>query len=160
MNEMPSTAMGTLRLMPSTVDQIARFSKQVIQGVMDGEVHPLELLVMLRALEKVSETVYDAIKPNINTAADRYSEKSIELFGATIEKSDIGVKYDYASSGDVVYERRKSIMDAAKTLVTEREQFLRTLKEPMTAVDDETGEVYTIRPPLKRSTQGVKVSFR
>jgi hypothetical protein len=157
MNQLPSSALGTLKLMPSNLQQVAMFSKQLVQSVMDGQTNPLELLVLLRALEKTSETVIDCIRENINSEASKFGEREIEMFGARLEKSEVGTKYDYASSGDVIWEQRDSAVKSAESLRKERETFLRALREPMTAVNEDTGEVFTIRPPMKRSTSFVKV---
>lgn len=159
MNELPNTALGTLKLMPSNLEQVSRFSKQLVQSVMDGETNPLQLLVMLRALEKTSEVVIDCIRENINSEASKFSEREINMFGATLEKSEVGTKYDYASTGDIEWEQRDALVNAATNLRKEREAFLRALKEPMTVVNEETGEVTQIRPPLKRSTTFVKVKL-
>lgn len=155
--ELPTTAMGVLRIMPASKSEAGRFAAQVINSVKAGEVNPHEVLVLLRALQNVSETVLDGIKENINTEADRYSERRFEAYGATIEKAELATKYKYEHSGDREWERRKSSVDAAMSLLKERESFLRALKEPMTAVDEESGEVYRIVPPPKFSTSGLKV---
>lgn len=160
MNDLPQTALGTLKLMPSNLQQVAKFSKQLVQSVMDGETNPLELLVLLRALEKTSETVIDCIRENINSAAGKFSEREIEMFGAKLEKSEVGVKYDYASTGDAIWEQRDAGVNAAESLRKEREAFLRTLRQPMTVVDESTGEVTQIKPPIKRSTSFVKVHLK
>lgn len=159
MNNLPESAYGTLKLMPTNTQQIARFSKLLIEDVQNGNVNPLELLVMLRALERISETVLDSIQSNIDQAKDKYSEKHFDILGATVEKSEIAVRYKYETAKDVEWERRKAAVDAAMGLLKEREEFLRTLKEPLTAVDTDSGEVFTISPPLKTSKSGVKVKF-
>lgn len=156
----PSNAMGVVRLFPSTQTQIDVFSDNIIQSVQNGEASPLETLVLLKALEKASERIMKEIRENVITAAEKYPERTFEFAGASIEKGEVGVKYDYATCGDPVYEQRQSIMDAAKTLVDERTAFLRTLKEPITIVDEGSGEIVTIRPPQKTSTTSVKVTIR
>jgi len=42
----------------------------------------------------------------------------------------------------------------------ERETFLKALKEPMEVLDSVTGEVIILRPPVKKSTEGIKVSIK
>lgn len=159
MNE-PSTALGALRMMPSTASEIGRFSKQLIEGVQEGNINPLELLVMLRALEGVSKTVRDSIDGNIQSAADKYSEKEFEIFGAKIQKGDVGVEYDYKSTGDRDWEQFSVAEQTAAARRKERETFLRSLKEPMDVLDKDSGETWTIRPPLRRSKPGVKVFLK
>lgn len=156
----PSSAMGVVRLFPSTQTQIDVFSDNIIESVKNGEASPLETLVLLKALEKASERIIKEIRENIITAAEKYPEKSFEFAGAMLEKGEVGVKYDYATCGDPVYEQRQSILDAAKTLVDERTAFLRALKQPITIIDEGSGEVITIRPPEKKSTTSVKVTIR
>lgn len=158
--ELPTSAMGTLRLMPTTASQIGQFSKQLIQGVQEGNINPLELLVVLRALGGVSKTVLDCINENIQTAADKYNEKEFEVFGAKIQKGDVGVEYDYKSSGDRDWERFATDEATAAARRKERETFLRSLKEPMSVLDEDSGETWQIRPPLRRSKSGVKVFLK
>lgn len=157
MTDLPTTAMGVLRIMPASRGEAGRFAAQIINSVKAGDVNPHEVLVLLRALQNVTETVLDEIRPNINSEADRYSETKFEAYGATLEKAELATRYKYEHANDREWERRKAGVDAAMSLLKEREAFLRALKEPMTAVDESTGEVYKIMPPPKFSTSGVKV---
>jgi transcriptional/translational regulatory protein YebC/TACO1 len=160
MNDMPSNPMSALRLMPSKASEVARFSKGIIEAVKSGDANPLEVLVMLRSLEAVSELVREEIEENVNAEADRFNEKVIERYGARIEKREVGVKYNYARSGDIEYERLKVDAETAKSRLSEREAFLKALKEPITLVNKETGEVYEVNPPLKTSKSGVAVYLK
>lgn len=154
---MPDTPMSALRVMPSTPQQIATFAKGIIQSVKSGDANPLEVLVMLRSLELVSELVRDEIGDNVLTAAEKYSEKKFEAFGAIIERSENGTKYSYETSRDTVYERLQTDFNTAKDRLDERTAFLRGLKQPMTVIDELTGEVVMVCPPLKKSKSGVRV---
>lgn len=160
MDQLPSTAYGALKIMPVTKDQVVMFSKQLIQGVKNGEINPLELLVMLRALEKTAELVLESIDPEIQRAKDKYSEREFKVLGATLEKAEVGTKYAYNRTGDTEWERRHAAVESAKSLLSERESFLRALKEPITLVSEETGEITSIRPPLKSSKSSVKVFIK
>ena len=149
--------MGVMRLMPSKATEVATFSKQLIQSVKSGDANPLEVLVMLRSLELVSELVREEIEGNVLTEAEKNPEKKFNAFGAIVERCEVGTKYNYATSKDTVYERLQVDADTAKRKLDERTAFLRGLKDPMTVVDEMTGEIVTITPPLKRSKSGVKV---
>lgn len=159
MDQLPSTPMGALRFMPSTAQEVGRFAKGIIEAVQNGDANPIEVLVLLRSLEAVSETVRDSIKGNIENAADKYSEKTFEVFGAKVEKADFG-KYDYSGCGDKEWELFNTAEESAASSRKEREAFLRTLKEPMDVLDKETGETWTIRPPLKKSNMGLRVYLK
>lgn len=157
MNELPSSAIGTLRLLPSKASEVAQFSRQLIVSVQNGEVNPLELLVMLRSLEAVSELVREEIEGNILTEAGKFSEKVIERFGARIEKCDTYTKYIYETSKDSEWESMSSELRSLQHRIKEREEFLRALTNPITIVDPDSGEVSEIRPPIKKTKEGVKV---
>lgn len=160
MSDLPSTAIGAARLLPTTQTQIDVFSDQMIESVRQGETNPLEVLVILKAFEKATERILKEVRENYVKEADKYSEKSFELFGAKLEKAEVGTKYNYSICNDPVYNRRLAIATEANKLVKEREDFLKSLKDPLNIVDEETGELVKIIPPLKTSTESVKVSIR
>lgn len=158
--EAPDNALSALRLMPSKGSEIANFSFQLIKAVKEGQANPLEVLIMLRSLEAVSELVRDEIEQNVLTEAEKHSEKKFEAYGAIVERAEVGTKYNYASSCDQEWERLNSEFEGIKRRKTEREEFLKTLREPIALLVEETGEVTTIKPPLKTSKSGVKVYLK
>lgn len=160
MNELPTSAFGVMRLLPDTKDSVAMFSRQLVNAVQNGEVNPLQLKAMFKIMEKVSEIVDQAIKENLLTEAARYSEKKFNAFGFEIEKCEVGTKYDYSTCGDPVYNQRAQILEEAKKQLDERAAFLKSITAPLTVVDDESGEVATIHPPLKKSSEGLKFSMK
>jgi len=160
MSELPDNAISTTRLLPSTQTEIDIFSDQLIESVKSGHVYGLELLKIFRSLEKVQDRVLKEIKQNILAEAEAYPERSFDFQGVKMEKAETGVSYDYSVCGDPVHDQRESIMNAAKSLLDERKEFLKALKEPVTIVDEGSGEVVTIRPPSKKSTSSIKVSIR
>lgn len=157
---MYETAIGTLSVMPSTHAEIQRFSAQIINQVKSGDENPLKLLVLLRALEATAETIRKGIETEIMTEVDKYSEKSFEAFGARLDKSETGVVYDYAGTGDREWFKFKTAEETASDNRKIREAVLRNIREPFTVLDESTGEVYEIRPPLKKSKSGVKVFIK
>jgi hypothetical protein len=159
-DNLPTSAMGVMRLLPDSKTGIERFSMQLINAVKSGEVNPLQLKALFKALEKVAEIVDGVTKPNQMKEASMYAEKKFNAFGFEIEKTEVGTKYDYLSCGDPVYEQRHAILESAKRQLDERVVFLKSLKEPMTLVDEGSGEVVTVRPPVKTSTEGLKFSLK
>lgn len=157
MEQLPSTAAGTLSLMPSTAGEVARFSKQLIESVRSGDTNPLQLVVQLHALAKVYELVREEIEENILKEAEKYPEKVIERYGARIEKAEVGVSYNYLKCGDPTFERLEVDFETAKRNLDERKEFLRTLKEPTPIGDTLTGELVTVRPAVKKSKAGFKI---
>lgn len=158
-SDLPSTPAGVLRLSPSTNDEINRFANILIQSVQAGEENPIAILIQVRAMEKAFKIITEKIQRNLLTEADKHAENKFEYAGNFIEKSEF-VSYDYAVSGDKEWELFSVAEQTAANARKEREAFLRTLKKEMDILDKETGEVITIRPPLKRSTSGLKVFIK
>lgn len=152
----PSSAFGVMRLLPSNKAGVESFSRQLITSVENGEVNPLELKALCKFMEAVFEKVDKETKENQLREAGKYSDKKFNAYGFEIAKEDVGVKYDYASCGDPIYKQRLEILEEAKKQLDERIAFLKTIKEPITLVDDESGEVATIHAPIKRGTEGLK----
>lgn len=160
MNELPTTAIGALRLLANTQVQVDVMSDGIIESVRQGDANPLEVLVSLKAFEKVSDRVLKEILDNFVTEANKYAEKSFEFAGNKIEKAEVGTKYDYSICNDPVYNHRLEISKKANEQLKEREEFLKALKEQVTIVDEGTGEIVTITPPFKTSTTSLKVTIR
>lgn len=160
MSDLPTSAMGVMRQLSVSKSGIQTFSKQLIESVQNGEVNALELKATFKAMESIIEKVNEATKENQLREAEKYPEKTFSLFGCTIEKAEVGVKYDYSICGDPIYNQRVKILEEAEKQLKERADFLKALKEPLTLVDDESGEVATVRPPLKKGTQGLKFSIQ
>src|SRR5687768_15208997 len=105
MSDLPNSAIGTLRLFATTQTQVDVFSDQLIESVKNGEVNPIEILVQLKAFEKVSERVIKEIKANVMSEAGKYPGSSFEFHGNKIEKSELGTKYNYDACNDPTYKR-------------------------------------------------------
>jgi hypothetical protein len=157
MNQIPETATGALAQMPSTATEVAKFSKLLIQAVKSGDVNPLQLIVQLHALTKVYEEVREEIEANVLREAEKFPERIIERYGARIEKAEVGVSYNYLKCGDPTFERLEVDFETAKRKLDERKEFLRSLKEPLTELNEQTGELSKITPPVKRSKAGFKI---
>lgn len=156
MNELPASPASLMHLMPSTSQQITTFSRGIIEAVKNGEENPLDVMLQIRALEKSFKFILDEIKDNVNREADKYPGVSFRYRGNELVKGDVSTTYDYSICCDTEWERRKVDADAAKERLQEREGFLKALKEPLEVCDTVTGEMITIRPPLKKTVQGVK----
>lgn len=156
MNEFPDTPMSMLRLMPSRVKEIATFSKGIIDSVKQGNASALEVLVMLRACELMAKEVIEEIKENILNEANRYNEKSIEMYGARIDKGDVKTEYLYETSGDSEWEELDAEIKSLTARKKEREEFLRAIKDPVLLVNKDGAEEM-VKPPVKRTKEGVKV---
>ena len=156
----PESPSSLLNLLASTSVQIDVFSDGVITSVKNGEVNPLHVLIQLKAMELASERIKKEIRENSLTEAEKYPGTDFEFLGNKIVKGDVKTDYDYTVCGDTVWEQLKTDLDTAKTKLDERQAFLKALKSTIKVLDELTGELVEIRPPLKKTVSGLKISIR
>lgn len=156
----PPSATGTLGLLAYTQTSIDNFSDEIIRSVKEGESDPLAIYVILKAFEKSSDRILKETKENALTAADKYPGTAFEFMGNQFQKANTKVDYDYSVCNDAVYNRRLKLFEEAKKQVEERKEFLKAVKEPMTLVDEDSGEVSTIHPPKVSRTAGLKLTIK
>ena len=154
------TGIAALDLFATSRTGIDVASDQIIEAVRNGEVNPLKVRVWIKTMEEILERVKKETGESQMREAGKYAEKSFQFAGATLTKAEHGTKYNYAACGDTVWERLDADTKTASAKQKGREEFLRSLTEPMTVIDELTGEVVIITPPPKTSTSGLTVSIR
>lgn len=160
MNDLPTHATGVMNLFSTSRTGIDVFSDQIIQAVKEGEINPLQVRIWIKTMEEIIERVKKETSENQLREAEKWSEQKFQYLGATIEKADVKTEYDYSVCGDIDYELFEVALNTAKESLEDRKKFLRSLKEPLDILDKDSGEVRTVRPPLKKSTAGLKVSIK
>lgn len=149
----PDSVISTVCALASTQHEVDRFSDELIRAVKGGEVSAIQILIQFKAMEKVIERVTKETKQNALTEADLHPEKIFSVMGNDVEKAMTGVRYKYETSGDPNWLRLCKALEL-------REQFLRSLQEPLTTVDPDSGEVVEILPPKKSGGPGLKISIK
>lgn len=158
MNDLPTTASGTLNLLPQTKQEINRFVELVKSEVLtSGWISPLEFEIKLKAFETmISDLRQD---PEIKAAVLKEAEKhgkSFILNGAKCTVKEVGVKYDYSGCGSSTWSEVNDEINNAKTRLKGIETTLKAL--PINGLADPyTGEI--IFPPAKSSTTQVVIEL-
>jgi len=139
--------------------RIQNFEDQVVSSVKDGITNPLKIQVYLKSFIKAGEGILNRISEDVLIEAEKHG-KSFEAHGARVDVSELGIKYDYEHCQDKDWERLNSEFNNIAEKKKDRETFLKTLKKPITVVDEETGETWKINPPIRKSTTGVKITIK
>lgn len=157
---MNETALSTLSVLPSNRDQLKSFSRMLKDEILASSKDPLKILVHLKFIEKLIEDVLKDENIEYHFLKEFFlyeKEKIIEVNGAKLMQSEVGVKYDYEASGDPKWfdldKQAKEIAEKKK----EREKFLQSIPYDNGVVDPDTG-VFITRPP-KTSKTKVKVTL-
>lgn len=140
---------------------IDRFSDLVIQEVKEGRSNPLEIHIALKGLEKATKRILSEIGSNVNSERSLYPEKVLSLHGAEISGlTPVSTTYEFGGCNDPELRILQAELENAKEKLKAREDFLKSLTKPETLLDQDTGEYYTVNPPTKKQTNGVKISFK
>lgn len=146
------TIISTMSVLPTTADEVIMFTHKLSDELTSGFINPLELLRIKRGIETVFENIKPLLDELAQEEAAKYHENNFEYRGIKIEKSS-SVKYDYKVCGHPEYDR---IIERKKEL----EAFFKTIKSPIHIANADTmGEEVMVLPPLKKSTDILKVSF-
>lgn len=106
-----------------TKTEVANQANKLIEQVKEGEVEAMRVYAMMTSLEKVAADVKKGILENVLTEHDRYGEKTTTAYGATYERCEVGVKYDY--TGDKEWCMMQENIDAIKIEQKARELILK-----------------------------------
>lgn len=132
----------------------------ILKAVDEGAVNALEARIRLKAIEEVVSTASSSIAKYVRDEAEKHGAKSFDYMGAKVELAETGVNYNYDVCGDQEWEELQASLKQLKADIKAREEFLKSLKKPITVANEETGEIITINPPVKTSTSGVKITIK
>jgi hypothetical protein len=150
---------SALSILPSSKEQVTLFGTKLLKEIGDGTVNPLEIRAMKAYFDKMFESIKTDFDLAVREEAEKYG-KTFEYKGVKMELAEVGTKYDFTVCKDHELDVLVADADVANAKVKARQDFLKALKEPLTFVYDDTGEVITVYPPLKTSTSSVKVTLK
>ena len=155
------TVNGVLSLFPETKEQQSVFVERMIESVLDGNANILKTEAQMANMQAViaSYRKDDRIKDALLNEAEKYG-KSFDLYHAKYEIKNVAVKYDFSDCNDVELEEINKQLEELNGRRKERETLLKALKKPQTIIDEDSGEVIEIRPPVKTSSTQVVVTIK
>lgn len=151
-------ALSVIADAPITYVEIGNLIHLMKQELMSGDYNPLDVELKLKAMEETIKQLRadEDIRAFVLNEAEKHG-KSFEWRGAKMSVREVGVKYDWASSGDSEW----AILDAQIKELTEkkkaREKFLQSIPDGGT-VNPDTAEV--VYRPAKTSTTSIAVTLR
>jgi uncharacterized protein YlbG (UPF0298 family) len=157
---LPDTPSSVLQLMNADKKALEMFANSIIRDVKEGRENPLEIQLLIKKYEFVLNEIKENIKVNVNTEVAKYGEKEFEYGGAKCHYTPVKTEYDFSVCNDPNLDAIDSEIERLKELKKVRENYLKSLPQTITVVNDDTGEMETISPPLKKQTHGLKVTLK
>lgn len=140
-------------------NEIERVATEMVQGIIDGNVQTDKALLTIRAIRMAMESAEDKIKDQVIDELHKRGKEGFDVYGAKVNLKELGVKYDYNNCLDPIWNDLDAEVKRLSELKKEREAFLKSITKAMTFVDDSTGEVVTIHPPIRQSTTSYTITF-
>lgn len=117
----------------------------------NGERDEIDLYIAFKKMEKFVETILPFIKDKVDETKLSVSYKK---YNVSLQAQNTRPYYDFTSCKDDYWEELKVTQEVLK----EREDYLKTITTKTELIDEETGEVTILYPPIKK--QGTAIVLR
>lgn len=144
-----------------TIDKTtaAEMAQLIISAIENGDVNALNLKIKIKAIENVIKTIKPILDKEARSIAELEGQKSFTRLGSTVKLQETGVEYDYTNCQDPKHAKLTESFESAKAAKENREAYLKALDKSETIVDEDSGEIVTIYPPIKSSTSSVVITL-
>jgi hypothetical protein len=125
-----------------------------------GNLDPIRFLGKLEFLSQVIEKAKSEIREKTLEELEKYGSEAksgIKKDGITFKIKEVGVRYDYSATP--LWVDKKSDIDKLSEELKSIEATLKTLKAKTTTLDESTGELIELLPPIKTSKTSVEISL-
>jgi len=128
--------------------------KTIIAEAEAGFEDPIKLLTKVAFLEKI---VTEAKKELIQLSLEEMAEEKRTIAGVSLSKKEAGARYDYSDSPNWI--KQNEVKKAEEQKLKDIEARLKTVKGSETIVDEESGEIFQVFQPSKKSTTTIEITF-
>ena len=143
-----------------TKTKVADFAAKLIQLNTDGHVDTLTALARLEFLAQI----IDQVKTNYRTTAvdelDLYGPEAktgVTRFGVTFKQKETAVKYDFTKTD--MWNAMEAEIEALKNAQKALESQLKALTSKQSILDESSGEIMVLNPPIKSSKTTVEITL-
>lgn len=127
--------------------------------ILEGEINPLPIFAAAEYLAAMLESLTkdEAVREVALKELERYGKNDHFSFnGVKVEASDYS-RYDYSNTEKRVKIQEK--IDLYRNSQKEVEAMAKNLRQSLTEVDEETGEIHRIFPPIKKTSTTIKITI-
>lgn len=134
--------------------------QMAVTSVTQGDYDPIKALVYAKKGQELFTQLEKAIRPIAEDKQRLAKGEVYSLHNADVAQRESGVKYDFTTCGDKEWEELKAKHDELSAELKSREEFLKKVSKPMELVDTESGESYTVQPPVRSGKLGLTISIK
>ena len=147
---------STNNLLFSSKEEVKELAFTIFDSVESGDEDPVKALAVMHKIGLICKEVETNLRPLV---LKQINSNKTSKFGITLSQVKTGSTFDYSGTGDKIYELLVDSLKKAQLAVKAREAFLKALDGPMDCYDPQTGETYTIHPPINTYSESLKIDF-
>ncbi len=121
-------------------------------SLLDAYTHTL---AHIEHLQSYAKTIHEHALSEFET----YGEKEIIENGRKISKFEAGSKYDFRGCNYPGYNALDDFIIKKNLEKKDMEATIKTIKSKVSILDNESGELFEVFPPVKTSTTKLKISY-
>jgi len=129
-------------------------------SVTEGFFDPIKALVYAKKGQELFTALEKSIRPIAEDKQRLAKGEVYSIHNTEVAQRESGVKYDFSSCGDVEYEELKARHDELTKELKAREELLKKIVKPTEMVDTNSGETYTVNPPVRSGKLGLTISIK
>jgi hypothetical protein len=142
-----------------TKARVQHYANALIAINEEGHVDTLTALARVEFMSQVIDAVKSKLRENATDEMYLHNEAKtgIVRLGVTFKHKETGVRYDFSNTPKwvEVKQMEDEVAEQRKTL----ENQLKTLSKATTILDEETGELNQLVPPIKSSKTSVEITL-
>lgn len=143
-----------------TKTKAAEFAAKLIQLNNDGHVDTLTALARLEFLSQIIDQAKTSYRAAAVDELDLYGPEAktgVTRFGVTFKQKETAVKYDFTKT--IMWNGMELQIERLKNAQKALESQLKSLTSKQTMVDETTGEIMILNPPIKSSKTTVEITL-
>lgn len=144
----------------NSITQSTKAELESLAGVLfeNSEGYEMELYIFAKKLETLSKLLQELSQETALNEAEKLKGKI--MYGYEINVRETGVKYDYSKCNYAPYNnlisQKKQIESEQKTM----EALLKAISKPTEIADSETGEILTVKPPIRTAGTSIVLTHK
>lgn len=139
---------------------VKQAAQSLINEAEEGKIDTLSTLAHIEFMAQVIEMAKDELRQRAVNELDAYGAEAkigVVKHGVTFKHKEAGVRYNFdnTQAWTEIKEREDAITSERKAL----EEQLKTIKTKQTILDETTGELKELYPPIKTSKTTVEITL-
>jgi hypothetical protein len=140
--------------------QVKTTAQSLLNEVQEGSIDTLSTLAHLEFMAQVIELAKEELRQKAVAELDLYGAEAkigVVRHGVTFQQREVGVRYNFDNTPS--WNQIKAKEDAIASERKELEEQLKVLKGKQTVLDESTGELIEMNPPIKTSKTSVAITL-